>query len=192
MNNTKKSTQMALLSLFTAVTVILQLLSYSVKIGMFNLSLVLIPIVLGGALYGTSLAAFLGAAFGVVTVIGCISGIDVGGNILFNASPVLTILICMVKGILCGVASSLVAKALNNHSILSTYLAAATAPIVNTGLFIILAFTFFKDILYTWAGGTDIVTYIIVGLVGVNFLLEFAINLLLTPMLIRIIRVLKH
>ncbi len=192
MNSKQKSARVALLALFTAVTIILQLMSYSVKIGTFNLSLVLIPIVLGGALYGIGFGSFLGAAFGIITVIGCVTGLDAGGNILFNASPLLTVVVCMLKGTLCGTASAAVAKAFNSKPVLSTYLATATAPVVNTGLFIALALLFFKDILYSWAGGTNMVTYIIVGLVGVNFLLEFAINLLLTPALLRVIKVLKR
>lgn len=192
MNSKQKSTRLAVLALFTALTIALQFLSYFVKIGNFSLSLVLIPIVLAGAMYGVKCGAFLGGVFGVITVIGCISGIDGGGNILFNASPLLTILVCMLKGILCGVASAAISNLLKAKSpTLAVVLAAAAAPIVNTGTFLILMVLFFKDILYSWANGTNLASYIIVGLVGINFIIEFTINLVLSPAIMRVIKVLK-
>lgn len=192
MNSKQKSTRLAVLALFTALTIALQFLSYFVKIGNFSLSLVLIPIVLAGAMYGVKCGAFLGGVFGVITVIGCISGIDGGGNILFNASPLLTILVCMLKGILCGAASAAISNLLKAKSpTLAVVLAAAAAPIVNTGTFLIIMVLFFKDILYSWANGTNLASYIIVGLVGINFIIEFTINIVLSPAIMRVIKVLK-
>ena len=51
----KKSQKVAVYGLFTAIVVVLQLLSYSLKAGTFNLSFVLIPNILGGYLYGMGL-----------------------------------------------------------------------------------------------------------------------------------------
>jgi hypothetical protein len=50
---------------------------------------------------------------------------------------------------------------------------------------------FFKDILSSWAGDSDLVTYIVVGLVGVNFIIEFAANLIAAPSLLRVTKALK-
>lgn len=191
-NSNNKSRRVAVLALFTAVTVVLQVLSYFVKIGMFNLSLVLVPIVLSGILYGASVSAYLGAVFGIITVIGCVSGIDAGGAILFQASPLLTVLICLLKGTLAGFVSGLIARLFSKKApALSTFLAAAAAPVVNTAVFIAMTLLFFKDILYTWAAGTNLVTYVITGLVGVNFLFELALNLILAPTLLRVSKILK-
>ena len=188
----QQSQKIAILAIFTAITVVLQFLSYFVRIGTFNLSLVLIPIVLAGVLYGPRYGAFLGAAFGIVTVIGCITAFDVGGNILFNASPALTVLICMLKATLCGLAAGLVGKALYQVSpTLAVFAAAVTAPVVNTGLFIIMALIFFRDILYTWAGGTNLLNYVIFGLIGVNFLIELGLNLIFSPSIFRVIKAVK-
>ena len=190
-NSRSQSKKVAILALFTAVTVVLQFISYFVKIGTFKLSLVLVPVVLSGILYGPAYSTYLGAVFGVITVIGCISGLDTGGNILFNASPLLTILVCMLKGTLCGAATGFVGKSLKSKNLFAASLTAAvTAPVVNTGIFLLLSFTFFKDILYTWAGGTNMVTYVIFSLTGVNFLIELGLNIILTPMIVRVIRAL--
>ena len=61
--DTRTLTGMALL---TAVVVILQLLGAFVRFGPFSISLVLIPIVVGAALYGVWAGAWLGFVFGVV------------------------------------------------------------------------------------------------------------------------------
>ena len=43
---------------------------------------------------------------------------------------------------------------------------------------------FFKDILTAWAGGTDLLVYIITGIVGVNFVVEFLLNVIVAPILV--------
>jgi hypothetical protein len=47
------------------------------------------------------------------------------------------------------------------------------------------------DTLRAWAGDKDVITYILLGLAGVNFLVEFLINIVLTPAISRIVDVVK-
>ena len=47
-------------------------------------------------------------------------------------------------------------------------------------------FLLFKDVLYFWAGETDVITYVILFLAGLNFLVEFLINTILSPAILRI------
>ena len=184
-----KSTKIAVLGIFTAVTVVLQLLSYTVKIGTFNLSLVLVPIVVIACLYGTGYSTYLGAVFGVVTVIGCITGLDSGGYILFSASPSLTVLTCMLKSTVCGLACGAAANVLKNKKgIVRVVIPAVVAPAVNTGIFVIMMFAAFRDVLNSWAGGTNVVLYALTGLIGVNFLIELAVNAVLSPAVFRVIK----
>lgn len=187
-----KSKNTSIIGLFAAIIIVLQLLSYVVKIGQFNLSLVLIPIVLGAYLYGAKVGAILGAIFGAVVTVCCVTGLDAGGYILFSANPVLTSLVCIVKGAAAGAAAGLmgyITSKANNY--LSIMLCAIIAPIVNTGIFIAALFFLFKDILNSWAGGTDLATYILVGLVGVNFLIELAINVIFAPGILNITKAVK-
>ena len=189
---TNTSLNIALLGIFSAVVAVLQSLSYLIKIGPFNLSLVLIPIVLGTVIYGPKFGAVLGGVFGVITIIGCITGIDAGGQILFNSSPFLTILTCLAKGVAAGFVAGLVGNysKLKNRYI-ATVLAAVSAPVVNTGLFIIAMFLFFKETLYAWSGDTNVFYYTITALIGFNFLIEFSINAVFSPVIYRIITALK-
>lgn len=174
-NNLRKMTGVALLM---ALVVVLQLLGGMIPpVGGFTISLVLIPIVMGAALYGPKTGALLGAVFGIVVVTGCITGTDVGGAMVFQANPLLCILVVMGKGTLAGFLSGLAYKGLKEkHEAAAMVLAAIVCPIVNTGTFIVCMAAFFMDVLAAWAGGGDVLGYILTGLVLCNFVPELVIN----------------
>lgn len=192
MSNKNKGLNVAVIGIFAAVVVVLQFISAFVKIGSFPLTLTLIPIVLGAVLYGPKVGSALGAVFGIVVVICCFTGIDVGGQILVQANPVLTTVVCMAKGILAGLLPGLVFRAVGvKKPYLGTVLSAIVAPIGNTGLFLICMMVFFKDVLVSWAGGSDVVYYVFTGLVGWNFVIEMVINIIAAPMLYRVSKAVK-
>ena len=187
MKNVKKMTGVALLM---ALVVVLQLLGGMIPpVGGFTISLVLIPIVMGAALYGPQTGALLGAAFGVVVVIGCISGTDVGGAMVFQANPILCVLVVMGKGILAGFLSGVVYAALKQkNSTLAMVLAAAVCPVVNTGTFVLCMAAFFMDVLSVWAGGSNVLGYILSGLMLCTFDPELVINLIFSGAGARILK----
>ena len=192
MSKSKKGTNVAVVGIFAALVILLQFLSAFVKIGNFPLTLTLIPIVLGAVLYGPKVGAVLGGVFGAVVVVCCFTGIDPGGAILVQASPVLTSAVCMAKGILAGVLPGLVFKLFNGkRQYDGTIVSAIVAPIGNTGLFLVCMLVFFKDILVSWAGGSDTVYYIFTGLTGWNFVIEMAINVVAAPLLFRVCKAIK-
>ena len=185
--NTKKLVGMAI---FTALVIVLQMLSYYIKIGTFSVTLVLIPVVVGAALYGVGAGAFLGGVFGVVVTIGCISGIDPGGFILWSAKPLLTVLVCIVKGLAAGYLAGLVYRVIARKQQYAGVIAAAiVCPVVNTGVFLLAMVFLFHETLVAWAGGTSLVYYTLIGLTGTNFLLEVVSNIVLSPAAVRIIKV---
>jgi len=137
----------------------------------------------------------LGAAFGIVVVIQCVTGIDAGGFILWGINPILTALICIVKGAAAGFVPGIIYKALTKNSndnkkkeIVAAVLAAASAPIINTGLFLIGLSLFFYDTLVAWAGGTQVLAYVFTGLVGINFIVELIINIVLAPVISSVVK----
>ena len=166
------------ISLLIALVVVLQFLSGMIPpIGGFSISLVLIPIVIGAAVYGPGVGALLGGVFGVIVTINCINGTDVGGAMVFMANPALCILVVMGKGILAGLAAGWVYKLLKGkNAYLAMVCCAIVCPVVNTGVFVACMLTFFKDVLAAWAGGGDIMAYVLTGLVLANFLPELIIN----------------
>ncbi len=192
MSKSKKETNVAVVGIFAALVIVLQFLSAFVKIGNFPLTLTLIPIVLGAVLYGPKVGAILGGVFGAVVVVCCFTGIDPGGAILVQANPWLTSAVCIAKGILAGVLPAFVFKAFGEkHQYAGTVVSAVVAPIGNTGLFLICMLVFFKDILVSWAGGSDTVYYIFTGLTGWNFVIETAINIVAAPLLFRVSKAVK-
>ena len=158
----------------------------------FSISLVLIPIVLGAAVYGPSAGAILGGTFGVIVYMNCVSGADMGGAMVFQANPVLCLIVVMGKGILAGLAAGYVYKLLQGQNAYIAMLAAAiVCPVVNTGVFVACMLTFFKDVLSVWADGGDVITYVLTGLVLANFVPELIINVVFSPFGQTIARVAK-
>lgn len=192
--NKAKIKRMAGQGLLIALIVVLQSVSGMIPpIGGFSISLVLIPIVLGAALYGPAGGALLGAAFGVIVIINCITGADVGGQMVFQANPILCIAVVMGKGILAGLASGFVYSLLKEkNSYIAMLLAAAVCPMVNTGFFVACMLTFFRDVLSAWAGGGDIMAYVLSGLMLCNFLPELIINVVFSPAGQRILHTVKQ
>lgn len=186
----KRTSKMVGVSLLIAVMVVLQFVGtlLPIKIGPVSISLVLIPIVIGAAVYGPAAGAVLGGAFGVIANIFCANGMDSGGHMVFQASPLLCIIVVMAKGILCGTAAGWIYKLLKKKSSYLAMLGAAiVCPVVNTGVFLLGMGLFFMDVLQVWAGGSDVAGYVLTGLVLVNFLPELALNVILSPTSQRII-----
>ena len=159
--------------------------------GPFNITMTLVPIVIGAALYGTRASAWLGGVFGFVVVITCVTNVDAGGGILWNVNPILTFLVCMVKGIAAGTCAGLVYGAVSKKSVSGGVLSAAiVSPVVNTGLFLAALIFLFESTLVEWAGaaGKDVVTYILTVLVGINFIIELVLNLVLSSVIVRLIK----
>ena len=188
MRANEKTRRLTGLALMTAIIVVLQVVASFVKFGPFSITLALAPIIIGAALYGAGAGAWLGAVFGVVVLIACIAGWDAGGNILFTANPLLTAALCIVKGAAAGFVSGLVFRGLSRRSPLGAAITAGiVCPVVNTGIFCACLALFFYDTLVAWAGGSDLIYYIIFVLTGVNFLLELAINLVLSTVIVRVV-----
>lgn len=114
--------------LLAAIAAMLQLVGSAIRFGPFSVSLVLIPIVLGAALYGWGMGCWLGLVFGAVVLL---SG-DAG--LFLAADPGGAIVTVLSKGIACGAAAGLCCRWLHpRYPRLSILLSALAAPLVNTG-----------------------------------------------------------
>ena len=193
MNNGKQNggtRKMAGLAIFTAIIVVLQVLCTFIRFGPFSITLALAPIIIGTAMYGKGAGAYLGGVFGAVVLVTGLLGWD-GGTVmlLMGINPVGCILICLLKGIaagfLAGLCYELIAKKNDKVGVL---VSGIVCPVVNTGLFIVGMLVFFFDTLSSWADGQDLLFFIIVGLTGVNFLVELAVNIVLSSGITQIIR----
>lgn len=177
------------LAILTALVIVLRTVASGIRIGPIPISLTLVPIVVGAVLLGPAAGAGLGAVFGLITIIAGISGTDEFTNILWAASPFGLIVVAMGKAVLCGLAAGLIAKALAKRETLGCILAALSAPIVNTGVFAIGMLTIFRPALQDFANGSNAVYYLFIVMVGVNFLVEFSVNAVLSAAIARIVQV---
>lgn len=180
---------------FTAIVFVLQLLGGGIKFTFFSITLVLLPIVVGSAVYrwkqnswyGILTGGWLGFIFGIAVLL---SG-DAGAFLAINIPA--TILVVMAKGILCGLAAGFTYKALEQvNPTVAVIASAVVCPVVNTGVFLIGCWLFFLPDLSQWAldfGYANVKEYIIYGLVGINFLIELGINIVLSPIIVRLIRI---
>lgn len=183
--NSKTKTMVGI-GLFTAIVVVLQLLGGGIHFGMFSITLVLVPIVVGAAVYSWKAGAWLGLAFGITVLL---TG-DAAG--FMAVDPLATVLVVLVKGVMCGLVSGVVYTLLKRvDSVLAVIVAAICCPIVNTGIFLIGCNLFFFETITEWAamyGYADAGSYMIYGLTGINFLIELGVNLFLAPIIIRLIK----
>ncbi len=178
--STKRTTRIGLLM---ALVIVLQFVSGMIPpIAGFSISLVLIPIVLGAAIYGPKVGMLLGGTFGIIVIINCMTGVDIGGQMVYQANPLICILVVLTKGILAGGGAGLVYllfKEKNSH--FAMLCSAIICPVLNTGIFVSCMLVFFPDVLSVWAGGGDIVKYVLTGLVVANFIPELLINIVFSP-----------
>ena len=182
-----KTKNMVAMGLFTAIVVVLQFLGGGIRFGMFSISLVLVPIVVGAALYGWKSGAWLGFAFGAAVLL---SG-DAAAFLVIDLLA--TVLVVLVKGMACGLTAGLVYHLLSRFSkAAAVFAAAAICPVMNTGVFLLGCQLFFLDTVAQWGaamGFESVGAYMFLGLAGVNFLIELGVNLLLAPVILRLIRI---
>ncbi|MBQ8935807.1 MAG: ECF transporter S component [Oscillospiraceae bacterium] len=181
--NTRTLTGVAI---FTAIVVVLQLLGSFIRFGQFSISLVLIPIVVGAALYGVGAGAWLGFVFGIAVLL-------TDSALFFSVNPIGTVITVLVKGALAGWCAGLVFKALEKKNTwLAVIAAAIVCPVVNTGVFVIGCNLFFLDFikeLAANAGFESAGALILFGFVGLNFVFEMLVNIVLSPVILRLIKI---
>lgn len=192
---TQKTYKLVGLAILTALIIVVQVLASFFPMKPVSITLALIPIVIGAAIYGKGAGAYLGAVFSVVVVLMCIFGVDLGGAMLWNANPFLCIVVCMLKGTAAGFCSGVVYRAVSKkNSTVAAALAGIVSPIVNTGIFILGLLLFFRPVLEVWAldkGYTDIVFYSLFILAGINFIIELGVNLIVNPVIVRVVNVVQ-
>lgn len=196
MKTNQKILRMVELALLAAIIVVLQQIVIPLPGGL-TLSLVLIPIVVGAVLFGPAAGALLGGVFGiVVTFLVMTARAGDLSTMMWVANPAVTALVCIVKGVAAGWVAGLIARAFKKREFVGIVLAAAVAPIVNTGIFLIGMLTVFRDVMMTFAAnlgmnGVGAVYFAVVVLVGINFVIEFAANLILSPTIASIVKAVR-
>ena len=190
--NFDKIKNLVLTASFMAITAFLQLFASSFTVGTVSFSIVLVPIVICGILCGKMGGFLTGLTFGVITMIGGITGGDIFTATLMQSGTrgfILTTLICLVKASMAGLLAAIVYKAFaNKNKYLATFCAAATAPIVNTGLFILGMFTMTDILSDAFTNGGSVIYFLFIVCAGVNFIIELLVNLIFAPAIYHLIK----
>ena len=203
---------MVLVAVLTSLVIVLQLLGSFIRFGPFSISLVLVPIVIGAAVCGSISGAWLGLAFGLAVLL---SG-DAAAFLAVN--PFGTVVTVILKGTLAGLCAGLIYKYLSvaceklNETrkkiktdwlekivaviikFLPVMAAAVICPVVNTGIFLIGCRLFFYETIAEWGaalGFKDAAEYMFIGLAGGNFIFELMTNLVLAPVIVRLLAINK-
>lgn len=175
------------IGLLTAIVIVLQFISMALRFGNFSITLTLIPIVVGAALFGRKTGAWLGLVFGAAVLL---TG-DAAAFLTVNVFG--TIATVLVKGTAAGFCAAAVYRLIaKKNEIAAVLVSSVVAPVVNTGIFLLGCRIFFYDTVAAWGEGLgfeNAFIYMIVGLVGINFLIELGTNLVLNPAILRIIKI---
>lgn len=176
---------LVLTAFLTAIVGVLSYFGGFIKIGgLASISLTLVPVVLGAALLGPGTGAWLGAVSGAVFFL------TADAAFWLSLSVFGTILTVIVKGTLAGLGAGLVYRLLEGKNrYLAMLAAAAVCPVINTGIFLLGCLVFFFDAVTSMANaeGSSVFLYLIVVFVGLNFVFELVLNLLLSPALLRLV-----
>lgn len=196
MKTNQKILRMVELAMLAAIIMVLQQIVIPLPGGL-TLSLVLVPIVVGAVLFGPAAGAILGGVFGVVvTFLVMTARAGDLSTMMWVANPIVTALVCIVKGVAAGFCAGLIARAFKKRTFVGIVLAAAVAPVVNTGIFLVGMLTVFREVMMTFAqnigmGGTGVIYFAVVVLVGINFIIEFVANLILSPTIASIVKAVR-
>ena len=188
------SRNIAFLAVLLALVIVLQVFASVIPIGTTKISLTLSPIVLGALLLGPLAGAFLGAAFGAVVIIAALMGADPFTYILLTDHPVLTVALCLIKGAAAGFVAGLIYKAIRKkNEYVAVVVASLSAPVVNTGLFILGALLMSDTLTANFvADGMTVIYFLVIGCAGINFIIEFIVNAVASPAIYTVERVVER
>ncbi|MEE8885672.1 MAG: ECF transporter S component [Eubacteriales bacterium] len=187
-----RTQKMVVLAVLTALVIVLEVVG-AIPVGPLTFTLTLVPIVIGAILYGPAGGAFLGAVFGIVVSIQVITGAaGAFSTAMLEYAPVVTIVTCIAKGLFAGLLAGVFYKLFSKKSFyLGTIMAAIIAPVTNTGIFSVVCLTVFRGLVLSALGmseGAGVFTAFLTGFIGVNFIIELAINVILAPVIMRIVK----
>ena len=148
-----------------------------------TINLVLPVIVVGAILCGP----YVGA---VITIIPAIAAFGEAA-VFMEYSPVGTVITLILKGVLTGLVSGWLYRLLyKKHPTGAVFASAISAPVVNSGVFLLGCYIFLWDKLVSMAAENSVgIGLLLFGLVGLNFALELVINIILAPMVKRVVQI---
>lgn len=161
-----------------------------IPIGPLKLTLLALPVAIGGAVLGPRAGLILGTVFGLTSFFTCF-GMDAFGTVLLGVQPFFTAIVCIVPRMLAGWLPALLCTWLQRRSRANGIAAVGTAALscgltagLNTLLFLGALWLFFgRDLAgnpaVTDVLGGSVTTFaaVLIGFAGVNAIIEVVLNL---------------
>jgi len=189
--STMKTTDLTGLAMLTALVVILQLFATFITLPVANPNLTLIPVVIGGAIYGRRAGSWLGFTMAVVILATYLAGSVGLGPVIMTRMPVQTVLITLFRGVMTGLIPATLFKLIKKKDmVVGAFAAALLCPVINTGIYVVGVVWLFKDIYFEIkqiTGGN--IYWILLTSIAANFTIEFILNTILSPVILTVIKV---
>ena len=188
--NSERTRRLVTAAMMTTLVIVFQLLAtYTAFFGPFSTAIGLIPIAIGACICGPLVGAWLGLVFGIVVL-------ATGGAALFFAFSIPgTVITVLLKGAGCGFIAGLAFKLFEPKlKFFAAIIASLLCPIVNTGIFLLGSAVFFMPHAQAIGEmvGVDKAGFgVFIALAFGNFIIEVLMNGLLSPVFVRIIKIVK-
>lgn len=182
--NRRKTLLLVETAMLTAIILVMSFtkLGY-LTIGPLELTLIMVPVIIGAVTEGPAISAFLGLVFGITSFIQCFTGSPLGA-ILVSVSIFRTLIVCVVSRVLAGWLCGLVFKACKKHDKKhgwSYVVAGVSGSLFNTVFFLGLLALLFWNVQFTpeqaaSLGGVDTVLKTVIGIAaGLNAPIELLV-----------------
>ena len=188
--NSERTRRLVTAAMMTTLVIVFQLLAtHTAFFGPFSTAIGLIPIAIGACICGPLVGAWLGLVFGIVVL-------ATGGAALFFAFSIPgTIITVLLKGAGCGFIAGLAFKIFAPKiKFFAAIIASLLCPIVNTGIFLLGSAVFFMPHAQAIGDmvGVDGAGFgVFIALAFANFIIELLMCGLLSPVFVRIIKIVK-
>lgn len=185
MNNniSPRTVKMVLLAILVAIMLILAFtpLGY-LKVGVIEISFMMIPVAVGAIVLGPLAGAILGGVFGTTSFIQAL-GISHFGVMLMSINPFYTFILTMIPRVLMGWLAGLIFQALYNNEgtkRVSYAVGSLSAALLNTIFFMSFLIILFgnTDYIKGFQGDMSLFPFV-VAFVGINGLVEAIVTMIL-------------
>ena len=166
--------------LLLALEIISQIIGNYLQFGPVNINLSLVTIVIAAVLYGPISGAILGFFNGIMALFSPSTL-----AIFMPISPLGTVLACLTKTTIAGLVAGFVFSLLKKkNAILGLVVASILVPVINTGIFTIFCFLFFRPFLESGVSETfpNIGAFFIFGVIGINFIFEIITTVVISTL----------
>ena len=191
MKTTKKTRELVLLALLTAIELILAFtpLGY-LRVGIIEITFMTVPIAIAAMMIGPYASLFLGCVFGITSFAQCF-GISLFGTTLMGINPIFTFILCFVPRALMGFLVGVIFRAIHRidkTGFVSFTVASLSAAALNTAFFVLGFFLMFHGVTLDLGGVIFDISKmnlldVLVFIAGVNGIVEIVVCMVLSTAL---------